>query len=135
MADDAKQATGAYAEVEDLEARWRALGDSEAARAEVLLADASVFLASVVERYGVDADAKAGALKILCCDWVQRKMEAAAAQPLSSVSMQANGFMQTLSYAGKASKFRLFPEDLELLGVGVGGQAASMFPYATGAQR
>lgn len=125
----------AYASVEDLQSRWRPLSETEASRAAVLLADASVFLGSVVERHGVDAEAKAGALRILCCDLVQRKMEAAAAQPLSSVSMQANGFMQTLSYAGQARKFRLFDEDLELLGVVVGGSAASVFPYAVGGSR
>ena len=125
----------AYAAVSDLERRWRSLSEAERTRAAVLLEDATVFLGAVVERHGVDAEAKAGALRILCCDLVQRKMEAAAAQPLSSVSMQANGFMQTLSYAGQARKFRLFQEDLELLGVTVGGSAASVFPYAVGDAR
>ena len=126
------QEAAMYATVEDLGKRWKQLSGADAARAAVLLEDATVFLGAVVERHGIDAEAKAGALKILCCDLVQRKMEAAAAQPLSSVSMQANGFMQTLSYAGQARKFRLFPEDLELLGVEVGGSAASVFPYAVG---
>ena len=54
----------------------------------------------------------------MCCDMVQRKMEAAAIAPVSSVTQQAGSFGQTIAYARPVAKgWKLWPEDLELLGI------------------
>lgn len=58
----------AYATVQDLEMRWRALAPSEKERAAVLLDDAAVLLADY------DA-ADFEALKIVSCNMVRRAME------------------------------------------------------------
>lgn len=108
----------AYATVDQLEAGWRPLTDAERTRAAELIDRASAYLDSIIDEHGIDAGAKAAALRIVCCDMVQRKMEAAAIAPVSSVTQQAGGFAQTTSYAHPVAKgWKLWPEDLALLGV------------------
>lgn len=116
----------AYATVEDLEIRWgKTLTESEAERAEVRLDDASLYLDVIIEEYGIDAIAKADALKVVCCDMVQRKLEAASASPISSVTQQAGAFSETMSYARPYKKsWELYPEDMLLLGINAGQKRA-----------
>lgn len=106
-----------YAELPQLEAGWRTLSESEAARAEVLLARASVFLDSIVEKYGIDAKAKRDALQIVCCDLVQRKLDGTSGMPISSFTETAGSFSETTSFFNRRKSWELYPEDLELLGV------------------
>lgn len=113
--------TTAYATVEDLEARWRALSESERARADVLIGDACVYLSSVVGRYGIDEEEKADALRIVCCDLVQRKMDSSGPWPVKSETQQAGPYSVTSTFATGTRKFRLYSEDLDLLGVAGGG--------------
>ena len=119
----------AFATVEDLASRWRPLTGAEAERAEVLLDDASVYLRSVCAPRSVDLEEKADALRIVCCDLVQRKMQAPDGAPVSSVTQQGGPYSATVSYAVTARKFRLFDEDYELLGIRRGGRAR-MVPVA-----
>lgn len=107
-----------YASVERLESGWRKLTQDERGRAEELLARASAYLSALLERDGLSESGREDALAIVCCDMVQRKMEAAAIAPVSSVTQQAGGFAQTLAYARPVAKgWKLWPEDLELLGI------------------
>lgn len=119
----------AFATVEDLASRWRPLTGSEADRAEVLLGDASVYLRSVCTSRGVDVEERADALRIVCCDLVQRKMQAPDGAPVSSVTQGGGPYTATVSYAVTARKFRLYDEDYELLGIRRGGRAR-MVPVA-----
>lgn len=115
-----------YATIDDLQAGWRDLTDDEAQRAETLLARASVYLDGVVERYHIDKAAKADALRIVACDLVQRKFEAATATALSSMTQTAGAFSETLSYFRPRKSWELYPEDLELLGVRTTGRAGTI---------
>lgn len=108
----------AYATVDDLEKYWRPLSESEEDQAAALLDVASIYLDEVIEKYDIDATAKADALNYVCCELVRRKMEAAAAVPLSSITQQAGSFSETITYSGsKRQSWELYPEDLDLLGV------------------
>lgn len=108
----------AYTTVEELEAGWRTLTDSEARQAEVLIERASLYLDEVVSRYRIDAVEKRAALGVVCCDLVQRKMESLSANPLSAVTQTAGAFSETKSYAKPYRKsWELYPEDLAYLGV------------------
>lgn len=108
----------AYATVEQLEAGWRTLTESEADRAEVLLDRASAFLDAQIDRYHIDAVKYADALAVVCCDLVQRKMERPTAVPVSSETHTVGPFSETMSYAHPTRKsWELYPEDLAMLGV------------------
>lgn len=87
----------AYATVEDYEARYGTLGESEAARVEVLLDDASLKVDALVERHQVDAEAKADVLTALTCEYVHYKLQFAIGSNVSAVTHQAGSFMETLS--------------------------------------
>lgn len=107
-----------YANVDRLESGWRKLADDERARAAELLARASAYLSALLKRNGLFESGREEALRIVCCDMVQRKMEAAAIAPVSSVTQQAGSFGQTIAYARPVAKgWKLWPEDLELLGI------------------
>lgn len=107
-----------YATIEDLEAGWRTLSPEESSRAETLLERATLFLDGIVEQYAIDTSEKAGALRAVCCDLVQRKLESASANAVSSVTQTAGAFSETISYSKNGSQsWRLFPEDYRLLGV------------------
>lgn len=107
-----------YASVAQLESGWRKLSEDERKRAGELLARASTYLSALLERHGLAESGREDALAIVCCDMVQRKMEAAAVAPVSSVTQQAGGFAQTLAYARPVAKgWKLWPEDLEMLGI------------------
>lgn len=107
-----------YANIEDLEAGWRQLLDDEKSRATSLLERASIFLDEIVNKYHIDVEAKAQALKFVCCDLVQRKLENASALPVKSETQQAGPFMQTRTYSfARRKSWELYPEDLEFLGV------------------
>ena len=73
----------AYATVSDLEARWRTLSESEAARAAVLLDDAAV---KIDEAGYIDPNdsRKVSLAKIISCDMVKRAMNAPLDQPALS---------------------------------------------------
>lgn len=107
-----------YATIDDLEAGWRTLSPEEARRAETLLDRASIFLDGIVEQHNIDTVAKASALTAVCCDLVQRKLESASANAVSSVTQTAGAFSETISYSKNGSQsWRLYPEDYQLLGV------------------
>lgn len=62
----------AYADVQDLENRWRYLTPEEQGRAAVLLEDAS----AIIEQYETD-DSDLHLFKIVACNMVKRAMETA----------------------------------------------------------
>lgn len=107
-----------YASIAQLESGWRKLAEDEGTRAAELLSRASAYLAALLKRHGLSESGREEALAIVCCDMVQRKMEAAAIAPVSSVTQQAGSFGQTIAYARPVAKgWKLWPEDLELLGI------------------
>lgn len=113
-----------YAEISDLEAGWRDIASDEIERAEELILRASAYLDTIVEKYDIDVNEKADALRIVCCDLVQRKMENASASAVLSVTQTAGAFSETTSYGNRGSaSWRLYPEDKQLLGIKARGIA------------
>ena len=99
-------------------------GQAERSRVTALLQKASDRLAELAAECGIDEKAKAAALEEVCCNMVGRRIRAAAAAPLSSVTHQANGFSETYSYATSTRVgWQLYPEDYDALGIQQGGVA------------
>lgn len=120
----ADETTTAYADLPAYETYFGDVPVSDAARVEALLVKASARLSEIISEYGVDVTAKAAALEEVCCNMVARRLRAGAAAPLKSVSMQGNGFMETMSYAVSTRVgWQLYPEDFEQLGIVTGGVA------------
>ena len=76
----------AYAEVSDIEARWRELSTSEQERAAVLIEDASAMLDSLVIVDDTDEQQEA-LLKTVCCSMVIRAMSASESDTFGANSM------------------------------------------------
>ena len=125
MAGEVSQAESAsYATLDAYETYFGDVATADEERVTSLLAKASERLAELVSEYGIDEQAKAAALEEVCCNMVARRMRAAAAAPLASVSMQAAGFMETMSYAVPSRVgWQLYPEDYDELGITTGGIA------------
>lgn len=108
----------AFADVSDLESRWRELSTDEEARANVLLDDASAMLSALVEVDSSDAG-QAELLKIVCCDMVIRAMSATAADTfgVSQTSMTAGPYSQSFSYSNPSGDMYLTRLEKRLLGI------------------
>ena len=108
----------AFADVSDLESRWRELSTDEEARANVLLDDASAMLSALVEVDSSDAG-QAELLKMVCCDMVIRAMSATAADTfgVSQTSMTAGPYTQSFSYSNPSGDMYLTKLEKRLLGI------------------
>lgn len=84
-----------YATVEDYEARYGTLSESEASRVEALISDASLKVDALVERHGVDAAKKKDVLAAMTCEYVHYKRQFAVGSNVSSVMHQAGSFMES----------------------------------------
>ena len=111
----------AFADVSDLESRWRELSTDEEARANVLLDDASAMLSALVEVDSSDAG-QAELLKMVCCDMVIRAMSATAADTfgVSQTSMTAGPYTQSFSYSNPSGDMYLTKLEKRLLGISTG---------------
>lgn len=109
----------AFADVSDIKARWRELSTDEQARAEVLIDDASVMLAQLVDIDESDA-AQADVLKIVCCDMVIRSMSATESDTfgVAQTSMTAGPYTQSFSYSNPSGDMYLTKMERKLLGIG-----------------
>lgn len=107
-----------YAEITDLEAGWRQMDPDEVSQAEELLARSSVYLDIIVDQYDIDVTEKSDALRIVCCDLTQRRMEHSTSAHITSETMTTGTYSETTSYGSKGSySWRLTDEDKELLGI------------------
>ncbi len=89
----------AYADVSDLEVRWRTLDESEQERAAVLLDDASAMLDALITVDETD-ESLMKRLKIVVCNMVERAMSTGGdLYGVTQQSMTAVGFSQQFSYA------------------------------------
>ena len=89
----------AYADVSDLEVRWRTLTEDEQTRAEALLDDASAMLDAYVTVDETD-EKQLNLLKIVVCNMVERAMSTGDDMyGVTQQSMTAVGFSQQFSYA------------------------------------
>ena len=107
----------AFADVSDLESRWRELSTDEEARANVLLGDASA-LSALVKVDSSDYE-QSELLKMVCCDMVIRAMSATAADTfgVSQTSMTAGPYTQSFSYSNPSGDMYLTKLEKRLLGI------------------
>lgn len=108
----------AYADVTDIEQRWRALDADEQARAAVLLEDASAMLASMVTVDDSD-QRQAQALKMVCCNMVIRVMSAGTSAMFgaTNASMTGGPYTQSWTYEAPTGDMYLTKAEKALLGV------------------
>lgn len=108
----------AYAEVSDIEARWRTLTETEQTRASVLIDDASAMLDSLVAVDDSD-EQQAALLKTVCCSMVIRAMSATEADSfgVSQTSMTAGPYSQSWTYNNPSGDMYLTRMEKRLLGI------------------
>lgn len=122
----------AFAQVSDIEARWRDLDETEEARASVLIDDASAILSSLVTV--VDGDtAQAANLKTVCCNMVIRAMSATESDifGVSSSSVTAGPYAETVSYANPSGDMYLTKMEKRILGITT-SYIGTIFPLIDG---
>lgn len=121
----------AYADVSDLESRWRELTEEEQARAAVLLDDASAMLAASVEVDESDEQQMA-LLKIVTCNMVQRSMSTGGDMyGVTQQSMTAGPYAQTFNYANPTGDLYITKSEKRLLGIsGTGKGRTIMYAMA-----
>lgn len=108
----------AYAEVTDIEARWRTLDSAEQNRAAALLDDASAMLDSMVCVDSSDTQ-QAELLRIVCCNMVIRAMAASESDAFgaSNMSMTAGVYTQNWTYVNPSGDMYLTKMEKRLLGI------------------
>ena len=108
----------AFADVSDLESRWRELSTDEEARANVLLGDASAMLSTLVKVDNSDYE-QSELLKMVCCDMVIRAMSATSYDSfgLSQSSITAGPYTQSFSYSNPSGDMYLTKLEKRLLGI------------------
>ena len=114
-----------FATVEDLEARWRPLSEDEQARADVLLADASAYIASMMSAAGASYtdpdDLLESALRSVTCNVVKRAMDSPGGYTgLTQYTQGAIGYSESMSYANPNGDMYLTKAEKRLLGIGTG---------------
>lgn len=110
-----------YAEVTDLEARWRPLTADESVRAAVLLEDAAVRLDAACPPSDPPTAQELAARKIVSCEMVKRSMAAgtgAGAVGVTSVQQGAGPYQETTQFANPTGDLYLTKGDRKLLGCG-----------------
>ena len=121
----------AFAEVSDIEARWRDLTTTETSRADVLIDDASAILSRLVDVDPND-EGQAYLLKSVCCNMVIREMSAEADMfGVSQTSMTAGPYTQSMSYASPSGDMYLTKLEKRLLGI-TSGYIGSIEPEING---
>ena len=106
-----------FAEVSDLEGRWRPLSDSEQTIAETLLTDASIMVRNrASDAKHTDADT----LRMVVCEMVKRAMAGpmAAGMGVNSIQQGAGPYQQTASFTNPLGDLYLSKSDLKDLGSG-----------------
>lgn len=108
----------AYADVTDLEERWRELSEDEQARAAVLLDDASAMLASMATVDDSDQQ-QASILRIVCCNMVIRVMAPGvdASFGATNGSMTGGPYTQSWTYGAPVGDLYLTKAEKAMLGV------------------
>lgn len=121
-----------FAQVSDLEARWRTLSEAEQDQADVLLEDASAILASMVEIPEHD-DGYPELLSIVTCNMVQRAMSSTAADTygVTQASMTAGPYTQSWSYSNPSGDMYLTKMEKKMLGI-TSGYIGSIRPMIGG---
>jgi hypothetical protein len=106
---------GSYATVDELQARWRPLDAQEAAKAAVLLEDASAMLVAECAKAGRACDERL--LKIVCADMVIRAMQASALNGIQSMQQGAGSYQMSITPFNPGESLYLSKSNRRLLGI------------------
>ena len=108
----------AFADVSDIESRWRELSTDEEARATTLIDDASAMLSALVAVDETDEE-QAELLKMVCCNMVIRAMSASEydAFGASQMSMTAGPYSQQWTYTNPTGDMFITKMEKRLLGI------------------
>lgn len=108
-----------FADVSDLEARWHTLDESEAAKAETLLSDASAILARLIGEIDISDTDYMQLLKQVCCNMVIRAMSATESDNygVDSMSMTAGPYSQSWNYNNPTGDMYLTKLEKRMLGI------------------
>lgn len=121
-----------YAEVTDLESRWRTLTPDESARAAVLLADAAVRIDASCPPSDPPTDQELNARMIVSCEMVKRAMASSAGGVsgvgVTSIQQGAGPYQETVQFSNPTGDLYLSKSDRKLLGCGA--QVAFTVPMA-----
>ena len=111
----------AFAEVSDIEARWRSLSDDEKSRAGVLIEDASAMLSALVDVDAADQQ-QAELLNTVCCNMVIRAMAQSNMDTfgVSQSAITAGPYTQSFSYSNPSGDMYLTKLEKKLLKVSIG---------------
>lgn len=112
-----------YATVDGLQKRWRVLSDVERERAEVLLADASVILATMCRdaHVAIDTSEELQALTVesIVCEMVKRAMLSPVDQaPMSNFTQTAGSYSESGTYVNPTGDLYLTSTEKKRLGIG-----------------
>lgn len=111
----------AFAQVDDLQCRWRTLTPSELDKAAVLLEDAAAFLAAEFKICGkeIDPDDEILAinLKVVSCAMVKRIMANNFDSDITQTSITAGSFSEQMTFANPTGDFYLREQERRLLGL------------------
>lgn len=116
----------AYADVSDLEVRWRTLTTDEQERAEALLDDASAMLDAYVTVDETD-EKQMQLLKIVVCNMVERAMSTGGDMyGVTQQSMTAVGFTQQYTYANPTGDLYISKAEKRMLGISGTGKGRTL---------
>ena len=102
----------AYANISDIEARWRVLSTDEAARANALLEDAATIIDAYCDVSNYDA------AMVVSCNMVIRAMSAAQdALGVTQSSMTAGPYSQSWTYSNPSGDMYLTKAERKMLGI------------------
>ena len=118
-----------FASVEDYEARYGAADDE--ARIQVLLSDASAFIASLPGFSQPTDEAGTANLVRVTCAVVNRSMSAGDWAGFSNVSQSADGLSASATLYNPSGDFFLTKAEKTALGIGRSRMGAT-YPYACG---
>lgn len=110
----------AFAEVSDIEARWRDLSADEEQRAAVLIDDASAMLSSLMSADVMEE--RTALLKMVTCNMVIRSMSQSDSDlfGVTQTSMTAGPYSQSFSYSNPSGDMYLTKQERNMLGIGAG---------------
>lgn len=108
----------AYATVEDLEARWRELSESESAMAATLLEDAAAYIDALKTFDALDPETES-LLRMVSCNMVRRAMSSAASSAfgIDSATSTMGEFSQHVQFANPSGDMYVTKAERRLLGV------------------
>ena len=112
-----------FATITDLQSRWRALSDIEKTRAETLLIDASVIIATMCAQSSITIDTtdelQTMTLEAITCEMVKRAMLSPIDKaPMSNYSQTAGSYSESGTFVNPTGDLYLTSSEKKRLGIG-----------------